>query len=196
MRASGDDPHQDGGPAQPERAARAARTSTTNGTAIGNEIIGCLPCDKVGLTASPAALRRRRATRTCACPRSPCRRSAARRASAASTSPRSLVTSRMRRDDRLGEAGGRGRRPRSAASCGPGRPPVSTTRRARLHLGVALHHLRHLRGVHEHALHLGRLVGAPHPALDAHVGAAARARARAAPPTDRRWRSGSAGSRD
>ena len=37
---------------------------------------------------------------------------------------------------------------------------------------------RDLRRMHEHSLHLGRLVGAPHPALDAQVGAAAGARAR------------------
>ena len=43
--------------------------------------------------------------------------------------------------------------------------------------------------------HLGGLVGAAHPALDAHIGPAAGARARAAPRTGRRWRSAPADSR-
>jgi hypothetical protein len=42
-------------------------------------------------------------------------------------------------------------------------------------LGVAAHDLGHLARVHEHAAHLGGLVGAAQPALDAHVGAAGRA---------------------
>src|SRR5271168_3294901 len=43
---------------------------------------------------------------------------------------------------------------------------------------MALANLRDLLGPDEHALDLGGLVGAAHPALDAHVGAPARARAR------------------
>ena len=44
-------------------------------------------------------------------------------------------------------------------------------------LGMTLADFRDLLGPHEHALDLGGLVGAAHPALDAHVGAAAGARA-------------------
>ena len=59
-------------------------------------------------------------------------------------------------------------------SISPTRP---TTRRSRPSAGMALGDLGDLLGMHEHALDLGRLVGAAEPALDAHVGAPARARA-------------------
>ena len=41
-------------------------------------------------------------------------------------------------------------------------------------LGMALADLRHLAGMHEHALHFRGLVGAAHPALDPHIAAPAR----------------------
>ena len=94
------------------------------------------------------------------------------------TSPRSLVTSRI---EATIASALRRRLPvdlARAASCGRCRPALSTTRRALSDLRVAPHDLGDLRRMHEHALHLGRLVGAAHPALDAHVGAAAGARAR------------------
>ena len=47
-----------------------------------------------------------------------------------------------------------------------------------LDLREALDHLGHLTRVHKHATHLGGLVGAAQPALDAHVGAACGAAAR------------------
>ena len=43
---------------------------------------------------------------------------------------------------------------------------------------MTLADLGDLLGPDEHALDLGGLIGAAHPALDAHIGAAARARAR------------------
>ena len=67
----------------------------------------------------------------------------------------------------------------------------STTRRAFRISAMAFDHLVDLRRMHEHALDFRGLVGAPHPALDAHVGAAARADARRPRRTDRRWRNGS-----
>ena len=51
----------------------------------------------------------------------------------------------------------------------------ATTRRARASPRVAARHLGHLAGVHEHAAHLGGLVGAAQPALDAGVAAPVRA---------------------
>ena len=82
-----------------------------------------------------------------------------------------------RRDDRLGVRRRVARAPRRAASSGRCRPGLSTTSRALRDLRMALDDRRHLRRMHEHALDLRRLVGAAHPALDAHVGAAARRRA-------------------
>jgi hypothetical protein len=55
--------------------------------------------------------------------------------------------------------------------------------------------LRHLRRMHEHAAHLGGLVGAAEPALDALVGAARWGRCPRARPRGRRCRSAPAGSR-
>ena len=102
----------------------------------------------------------------------------------------------QRRGDRVCERGiGRGAF-RHAASSRPARPRASTTSRSRPSSRMARGDLGDLLGMHEHAFDLGGLVGAAHPALDAHVGAPAGRDARHAPRTDRRWRAGSSDSRD
>ena len=88
--------------------------------------------------------------------------------------PRSLVTSRSV-SHCLGEAVGAGRTSHCKVITSFLSASWLTVRRARRISRMALDHLVDLRRMHEHALDLGGLVGAPHPALDAQVGAAARA---------------------
>ena len=94
-----------------------------------------------------------------------------------STSPRSLVTSRI--EATIGFArDSDGRSVDFAFERHAVVAALALDDQARAHdLGMAAHDLAHLPRRDEHGAHLGALVGAAHPALDAHVGAAAGARA-------------------
>ena len=88
------------------------------------------------------------------------------------TAPFSFVTACKRLGDRLLEAVAR----RRAFGVQRHRVLLALARHGEAHaqqLGMALGDFGDLLGPHEHALHLGGLVGAAHPALDARVGAPA-----------------------
>ena len=111
------------------------------------------------------------------------------------TAPLSLVTDCSVSAIASLEAGARRRRIRPAASSRPARPRASRRGARASSSGWRLRHLGDLLGAHEHALHLGGLVGAAHPALDARVGAPAGRGARPARRRGRRSQAGSSGSR-
>ena len=101
------------------------------------------------------------------------------------------------RSRRCASARPSGARPRPRPRASSGRRPSrrSTTSRAFITSGWRRAMSATWLRMHEHAAHLGRLVGAAHPALDALRWCGRSGSAPAAPPTDRRCRSGSADSR-
>ena len=105
-------------------------------------------------------------------------------------SPPSLVTSRSAASIAVGVERAPLRRARRAASSRRASPSRETTSLALAISGMPANDLGDLPGIDEHALDLGALVGAAHPALDPRVGAAAGRQRRAAPPTGRRCRAG------